>query len=59
MSRDFIHLINPSTEPVLIHQWASGDQSFVVTLLWLTPYGELTNVTSINIEGSALVSILL
>jgi len=55
MSRDFIHLISPYTEPILIHQWAPGEYSFIVTFLWLSPHGELTNVTSVNIEGSALV----
>lgn len=55
MSRDFIHLINPHTEPILIHQWAPGDKSFVVTLLWLNPYDKLVNITSINIESSAQV----
>lgn len=55
MSRDFIRLINPYTEPILIHQWAPGDNSFVVKLLWLNPYDELVNITSINIEGSAMV----
>lgn len=56
MSRDFIRIISPLTEPVLIHQWAPGDQSFQVTFLWLNPYGKLANVTSVNIDGSALVS---
>lgn len=55
MSRNFIRLISPYTEPVLIHQWASGDHSFTVTFLWLNPYDELVNITSINIEESALV----
>lgn len=58
MSRDFIRLIGPYTEPVLIHQWTPGDHSFIVTFLWLNPFGELANVTSVNIEGSALVSML-
>lgn len=56
MSRDFIHLINPHTEPVLVHQWAPGDYGLKITFLWLNPYGKLANVTSVNIEGSALVS---
>jgi len=55
MSRNFIRLISPYTEPVLIHQWATGEQSFSVTFLWLNPYDELVNITSINIEESALV----
>lgn len=62
MSRDFIRLISPYTEPVLIHQWASGEpgeQIFTVTFLWLNPYGELGNVTSVTIEGSAIVSIFI
>lgn len=59
MSRDFIRLLGPYTEPVLIHQWAPGEHSFVVTFLWLNPYGELVNVTSVNIDGSALVCILI
>lgn len=60
MSRDFIRLISPFTEPVLIHQWTAseqGEQIFTVTFLWINPYGELGNVTSVTIEGSALVSI--
>ncbi|XP_050427984.1 xylosyltransferase oxt isoform X2 [Adelges cooleyi] len=56
MSHDFIHLIGPHTEPVLIHQWALGDFSFSITFLWLNPYGELANVTSVNIEESALIT---
>lgn len=56
MSRDFIRIISPHTEPVLIHQWAPGDKSFLVTFLWLNPHGKLANVTSMNIDGSALVS---
>lgn len=56
MSRDFIRIISPHTEPVLIHQWALGDQSFIVTFLWLNPYGKLANVTSVKIDESALVS---
>jgi len=56
MSRNFIRLIGPYTEPVLIHQWAAGEHSFTVTFLWLNPYDELINVTSTNIEESALVS---
>jgi len=56
MSRNFIRLISPYTEPVLIHQWATGEHSFTVTFLWLNPYDELINVTSTNIEESALVS---
>lgn len=57
MSRNFIRLISPNTEPILIHQWALGEFSFIVTFLWLNPQGELTNVTSTNIDVSALVSI--
>lgn len=57
MSRDFINIISPYTEPILIHQWAPGDHSFGVTFLWLNPYSELVNVTSVNIEGSSMVSI--
>lgn len=56
MSRDFIRLINPHTEPVLIHQWGPGDHSFKITFLWLNPFGKLVNVTSVNIESSNLVS---
>ncbi|VVC31413.1 Hypothetical protein CINCED_3A008702 [Cinara cedri] len=56
MSRDFIRLISPYTEPVLIHQWASGEQIFTVTFLWLNPYGELANITSVTIEGSSLIT---
>lgn len=59
MSRNFIRLISTYTEPVLIHQWDSGEHSFIVTFLWLSPYGELANITSVNIEGSALVSIFI
>lgn len=58
MSRDFIRIISPHTEPILIHQWAPGEQSFTATFLWLNPYDELANVTSLNIEGSSLVSSL-
>ncbi|XP_001949441.1 xylosyltransferase oxt [Acyrthosiphon pisum] len=56
MSRNFIRLISPYTEPVLIHQWATGEQRFTVTFLWLNPYDELVNITPINIEESALVT---
>lgn len=59
MSRNFIRLISPYTELVLIHQWASGEYSFIVTFLWLNPYGELVNVTSVSIDESALVSIFI
>lgn len=56
ISRDFIRILSPYVEPVLIHQWAPGEYGFTVTFLWLNPYGELINVTSANIEGLALVS---
>lgn len=58
MSRNFIRIISPHTEPILIHQWGPGEQSFIATFLWLNPYDVLANVTSVNIEGSSLVSIL-
>jgi len=58
MSRNFIRLLSPNTEPILIHQWTPGEFSFTVKFLWLNPQGVFANVTSTNIDGSALVSII-
>ncbi|XP_050534829.1 xylosyltransferase oxt isoform X2 [Daktulosphaira vitifoliae] len=56
MSYDFIHLISPHTEPILIHQWAVGDYSFSVKFIWVNPYGEIANVTSGNIDESTMIT---
>lgn len=54
MSRDFLHVLGPYSEPVLIHSWLS-DAAYNVTYLWIDPTNVLASVTSAAVDENTTI----
>nr|XP_018901650.1 PREDICTED: xylosyltransferase oxt [Bemisia tabaci] len=56
MSRDFMQVIGPFSEPHAIYQWISGKDHVNLTFLWLDPTNTLAEASYVYMDESASIS---
>lgn len=57
VSRNFLRMLSPQSEPVLVYQFRSkyGSSSYNLTTLWISPAGQLHDVVDFSVDENSLI----
>lgn len=57
ISRNFLRMLSPQSEPVLIYQFRPkyGSSAYNFTTLWISPAGQLHDVVDFSVDEGALI----